>query len=351
MSSTFSGNILRFSALLVAAIMSSTGSAKADVISIDLTQVDPVAIPVVRQAEAFWESRIQAYSREMPRAITQQLTSLRITATVAPIDGEGGILGFAGPDAVIGVGAKTGAISHDQSRPYVVAVTASMTFDLDDFPAMIADGILFDVIRHEMGHAMGIGSLWELNELIAPLGGVGLTQYVNGRYAIDGYRRDIGNPVLGFIPLEQRGGGGTALGHWNDAPPFFNQVFTGAFTKELMTGFACDAAPDGSLVCAPKFVSNATWGSAADLGFAVQGINNFPAERGLGTGRWPKITGPNTDPWGANGVPPTGDIRFNIVSLKSVYRASLGSVGSGTDDVGTDNNEDPYNLRNHRWNK
>ena len=340
-------------ALLAASLVSAVGSTQADVIDIDISQVDPSAIPVIRAAEAFWETRIQAYSRELPRAITDQLTSLRISATVAPIDGVGGILGFAGPDAVLSVGAKTLAVSHQQSRPYVVAVSSSMTFDLDDFPSMAADGILFDVIRHEMGHALGVGSLWELNELIAPLGGVGLTQYTTGRYGIEGYRKGIGNPVASYIPLEQRGGPGTALGHWNDFPPYFNQVFTPAFTKELMTGFACDLSLSGPviLICAPKFVSEATWGSAADLGFAVKGINNFPARRGNGTGRWPKVTGPTVDPFNSNGVLPTAGIRFDLVKLKNVYRHSVGSVGSGADDVGTDNSEDPYNLRKHRWSK
>lgn len=348
------GRIAYVFALLAAGLVGSfSGSANADVISVDVSQVDPAAIPLVRQAEAFWESRIQAYSREVPRAITDQLTSLRISATVAPIDGVGGILGFAGPDAVLSVGETDPLIPNvNRTRPWTVAVTASMTFDLDDFPSMAADGILFDVIRHEMGHALGIGSLWELNGLITPLGGVGLTQYTNGQYGIAGYRSDIGNPVASYIPLEQRGGPGTALGHWNDFPPFFNQVFTGAFTKELMTGFACDADPStGALVCAPKFVSEATWGSAADLGFAVKGINEFPAKRGDGTGRWPKVTGPTVDPFNSNGVPPTAGIRFDLVTAKTVYRGSLGSVGSGASDTATDNSEDPYNLRQHRWSK
>ncbi len=342
-----------FFALLAASVASVSGSASADVINIDVSQVDPSAIPVVRQAEAFWESRIQAYSREMPRAITDQLTSLNISATVAPIDGVGGVLGFAGPDAIIAYGQTDPTIVNvNRTRPYVVAVASSMTFDLDDFPSMAADGILFDVIRHEMGHALGIGSLWELNILIEPLGGVGLTQYTAGKYAIAGYREGIGNPAASFVPLEQRGGAGTALGHWTDFPPYFNQVFTGSFTKELMTGFACDLDPNsGAIVCAPKFVSPATWGAAADLGFAVKGINDFPAKRGLGTGRWPKITGPTVDPWTANGVDPAAGLRFNVVTVKNVYRGSLGSVGSGADDTGAGTAEDPYNLRKHRWSK
>jgi hypothetical protein len=340
-------------ALLAAGLVSMAGSVQADVINIDISQVDPSAIPVIRQAEAFWESRIQAYSREMPRAITDQLTSLSISATVAPIDGVGGILGFAGPDAVLSFGETDPLVPNvNRRRPWVVSVRSSMTFDLDDFPSMQADGILFDVIRHEMGHALGIGSLWELNQLIQPLGGVGLTQYTNGQYGIAGFRQGIGNPVASYVPLEQRGGPGTALGHWNDFPPYFNQVFTSAFTKELMTGFACDVDPtSGALLCAPKFVSEATWGSAADLGFAVKGINEYPAQRGNGTGRWPKVTGPTVDPFTANGVDPAAGLRFSIVTVKNVYRGSLGSVGSGADDLGTDNNDDPYNLRKHRWSK
>jgi hypothetical protein len=254
-------------------------------------------------------------------------------------------LGFAGPDAVLTVG--------NSQRNFAVAVRSSMAFDLDDFPTMIADGILVSTIAHEMGHAMGFGTLFEGNDLIAPFGGFGQTEYINGAYGIAGYRKDIGNPIATFVPLEQRGGAGTALGHWLDAPPFFNQVFTGAFTKELMTGFACDLNPTtGAVVCAPTFVAEATFGAMADLGFAVHGINGaFAAPKSNGTGRWPKTVGSGANPFDANGIPAAAGLQFDLVTVKAATKYSLDSQGSGVGEVVTEAVDDPYNLRMHRWAK
>ena len=41
-----------------------------------------------------------------------------------------------------------------------------MTFDTDDLKKMQADGTLNDVITHEMGHVLGIGTIWPLKELL-----------------------------------------------------------------------------------------------------------------------------------------------------------------------------------------
>jgi hypothetical protein len=338
-------NLLKMTAAALALCVIPINTVTADVINIDTSAVDPSALPAVREAEAIWEARIQAYSTELPRAIRDQLGSILISATVAPVDGVGGILGFAGPDAVITI--------SNSNRAFAVAVRSSMTFDLDDFPSLEADGILVSVIAHEMGHALGFGTLFAGNGLIGPLGGFGQTEYINGDYALAGFRLETNNPVATFVPLEQRGGPGTALGHWNDFPPFFNQVFTPAFTKELMTGFACDFDPvSQTLVCAPTFVSQATFGAMADLGYAVQGINGaFAAPRGLGTGRWPKIIGSTTDPFALNGVPPAPGLGFSQPNFKALVVESMGSTGSGVGEVDTDFIDDPFSLRRHSWAK
>lgn len=172
---------------VLAACVVPLSSASADVINVDISAVDPSAVQAVREAEAIWEARIQAYSSEFPKGILDQLGSLTISATVAPIDGLNGVLGFAGPDAVVMIGSSR--------KNFAVAVRSSMTFDLDDFPSLIADGTLVQVIAHEMGHAMGFGTLFDGNDLIDARGGFGPTEYINGKYAIPGYRRDIGSTL------------------------------------------------------------------------------------------------------------------------------------------------------------
>ena len=325
-----------------------------DILDVDLTLVDPSARHLFVAAEKFWEDRIQGYSSEMPQVLLKQLSALQLSATVAPIDGEGGILGFAGPDATL-MYWKIG------ERPYVVAVTASMTFDLDDFPSLEADGILQDVIIHEMGHALGFGSMWGSvdatgvptdifpfsNQLIGPLAGVGQTEYL-GRYGIQGYAMDTGNPAVTHVPIEQDFGPGTAFGHWDDAPPFFNQVTGLPPKKEIMTGFACDLDPNGSdrLICPQKFLANATLGAMADLGFAVNGFNGqFAVPRGPGRlDPWPKyIEGPGPI---LNFGPNAPDLSFRFFNRKISLREAVGSTGSGGSDTDTDFPEkDPYGLR------
>lgn len=327
-----------------------------DIITVDKAAVDPSAFPTVDAAEAFWDARIIGYSSEVPKGLRNQLSRLTISATVAPIDGVGGTLGFAGPDAVVSIGVGN---TDTDGRFYTLPVVASMTFDLDDFPSMEAGGYLFDVVAHEMGHAIGVGSLFEQNSLTGAPQGIALTQYtghpLSGQYALAAYRRDSPFRLAAYVPLEQRGGAGTAGGHWVDGPPYFNQVFTGAFTKEFMTGFVGDVDPvTGAFIVAPKFYSDTTFGSCADMGYAVTGINaHLKGETGGGTGKWPKTTGPDTDPFNSNGVA-TGDdeIRFNFVTVKNVYRKSKDSSGDASGgDIKTDPSKDPYNLRNHRWSK
>ena len=36
-----------------------------------------------------------------------------------------------------------------------------MSFDTADLAQMAADGTLVDVITHEMGHVIGIGTIWD----------------------------------------------------------------------------------------------------------------------------------------------------------------------------------------------
>ena len=45
-----------------------------------------------------------------------------------------------------------------------------MSFDTADLASMEADGTLVDVITHEMGHVIGIGTIWEDKGLLVGKG-------------------------------------------------------------------------------------------------------------------------------------------------------------------------------------
>ena len=144
-----------------------------------------------------------------------------ITAELKPIDGEGGILGQAGPTAI-----RTGT--------YLPAL-ASMQFDSADAAAYLEDELWDDIVLHEMLHSIGFGTIWPYLDV------VDRTTFV-GENATAVY----GGP----IPIEQEGGSGTAGSHWDEE----------TFDNELMTGY----------INASNVVLDMTWASLADIGYTLR---------------------------------------------------------------------------------
>lgn len=145
----------------------------------------------------------------------QEVDDLRIDAKGEIIDGPRGTLGQAGPEF----------IRRDSSLP----ITGSMTFDTADLASMESDGSLEDVIIHEMGHVLGLGTLWE------EMGLVEGANTSNWRYTGPNAAREFG-ALMGRdsapVPVETDGGAGTAGGHWDEE----------TFRTELMTGFVNGAS-------------------------------------------------------------------------------------------------------------
>ena len=133
-------------------------------------------------------------------------------------------------------------------------------------PGLESNLWLQDVILHEMGHALGYGTLWDVD--FQGLGGIHLRSGTPGsdptftglaaRAAFFGSVAP-GTTFTGTpVPLESGGGGGTAFVHWRDA----------TFTTELMTGFI--SAPG-----VPNPLSAMTVQQFRDLGYVV---NDVPAD-------------------------------------------------------------------------
>ena len=139
------------------------------------------------------------------------IDDVAITAEGVTIDGAGRILGQAGPAFV----------RSDSMLP----VTGMMQFDSADLDAMEADGSLVDVIIHEMGHVLGIGTLWEAKGLLVGAG-TSDPRFI-GPKAQQVYAKLLGESTPRPVPVANRGGPGTADGHWRED----------TFRNELMTGF------------------------------------------------------------------------------------------------------------------
>lgn len=179
-------------------------------------------------------------------AVNETVDDLLIHAIIEPIDGAGGVLGSAGPCLVRTSGAGLPA--------YGV-----MRFDSADVAALEADGSFPGIILHEMGHVLGIGTLWDfygfLDYTTNPTGqqcnqatNFTVKPTFNGAGAIAEFATLGGS---GQPPAEDEFGQGTKCGHWDE----------GFFDTELMTGFA-EATPLLPL-------SRLTGASLADIGYTV----------------------------------------------------------------------------------
>lgn len=157
-----------------------------------------------------------------------------IDAEGKSIDGSGGILGRAGPTRV-----RPGSL---------LPARGIMEFDSADLQRMEDDGELIDVIIHEMGHVLGIGTLWSNLGLIRG-SGTNNPEF-NGANAMREYAtlKNFTNPA--FVPIANTGGAGTREGHWRES----------VFDSELMTGY--DDPGRNAL-------SRLTVASLQDLGYQV----------------------------------------------------------------------------------
>ncbi|GGJ25520.1 hypothetical protein GCM10008938_09560 [Deinococcus roseus] len=160
---------------------------------------------------------------------------LQITADAIDIDGPGKILGQAGPEFI-----------RDENG---LPITGLMRFDSADMASMEAKGTLKNVILHEMGHVLGIGTLWDkfIIQNGTPKCQTATSIFFNGARAVMQYKA-LGK--TGNVPVENSGGAGTKCGHWSES----------TFDSELMTGFAENGAMP---------LSKLTVGALEDLGYQV----------------------------------------------------------------------------------
>ncbi|MDF7825013.1 PEP-CTERM sorting domain-containing protein [Pontiellaceae bacterium B12227] len=210
-------------------------------------------------AASFWETQITGY-----RFDDINLQGINISANVATNDGVGGTLGSAGPTS--GYVFNGIVLDGDASPSDVLYSTAgSMTFDSADVDNLIAAGSWETVIRHEMAHVIGFGTLWGFEN-----GGTTYNDfYINGSGQYTGtaglaaYQAEFDSGAT-YVPVELGGGDGTANGHWNeiDGGAGLTGITDGSgndMANELMTGW----------LNSPSYVSNTTLGQFYDMGYSV----------------------------------------------------------------------------------
>jgi hypothetical protein len=226
----------------------------------------------VSNAVARWQSVITADLMNIPvkapaascfdtqPALNETVDDLVIFVELVYIDGPGKVLGQAGPCFV----------RSDNNLP----VVGHLKLDTEDLALMERNGSLDDVVMHEIGHVLGIGTMWSTRGLIAGAG-TGDPRFT-GSWALGAYRSLGGSDA--FVPVENTGGEGTRDGHWRES----------IFGNELMTGYISGANnPMSALTIAslsdlgygtnPGAASSFTLSSAR--GSVVQGIDLHRHER------------------------------------------------------------------------
>jgi hypothetical protein len=214
-------------------------------------------------AAARWQRVVSADLPDIPLSIAaaacgtgtpsldMSVDDLLIFAAVESMDGPGGTLGSAGPCYIRGAGGG--------SLPFI----GSMRFDAADMAGLESSGNLNSVILHEMGHVLGIGTMWSYFGLTtnpSSVAGPPLDTYYNGGNGIGGFNSIGGSTYTGGqkVPVENTGGSGTINAHWRKS----------VLQNELMTGWLTPGAIPLSLL---------TVRSLADMGYTVDtsGADSF----------------------------------------------------------------------------
>jgi hypothetical protein len=210
--------------------------------------------PVFQDAANRWQ---QIITGELPDVANVKLFEICAPEVVVPgtvtvddvailvgtfTDGPNGTLGFAGP---CGTRVSNG-----------LTAVGLMKFDTADMDVLLEEGQLDETIIHEMGHVLGIGTLWDSKGLTSGIsstqGQCGANPRYTGSKGINEYKA-LGGPDAN-VPLENLFGPGSCEGHWRES----------VFNKELMTSFL-DSIPPGTA----NPLSKLSIASLEDLGYTV----------------------------------------------------------------------------------
>jgi hypothetical protein len=166
-------------------------------------------------------------------ALNEVVDDLVIFAEIVPIDGPGKVLGSAGPCLIRGASG--------------LPILGVVKLDSDDLAMMADNGTLRDVILHEIGHVLGLGTLWSRFSLVQGAGSS--DPFYTGARAQSGFVLG-GGVIINGVPVENTGGQGTRDGHWRET----------TLGNELMTGFINGGGNP---------LSTITIGSLLDMGYQV----------------------------------------------------------------------------------
>jgi leishmanolysin len=133
-------------------------------------------------------------------------------------------------------------------KPGNLPILGVMSLNSSTLETLAGNGLLDDVIEHEMAHLLGFGTVWDLDGLLRDT--TTSDPWFSGMDAQAAFRQALPSFTDKIVPVEANGGSGTTLSHWRES----------VMTNELMTGF---------LNSGPNPLSAVTIESMADLGYSV----------------------------------------------------------------------------------
>jgi hypothetical protein len=215
--------------------------------------------------------------------IDDVIDDVRIFVRIEPIDSLGGTLAQAGP-------CYTRGISD-------LPIFGAMIFDEADVEKLESDGDLLPVVVHEMGHVLGIGTIWSARGLLQSPSlpdNAGADTHFTGAGAIAAF--DAAGGVAypdSKVPVENEAGPGSSDAHWRES----------VFDLELMTPFL----EAGQF----KPLSAVTIRSLHDLGYGVDVTQADPYVLPIS---FPSLVAPSS---GATGtvIDLRGDIREGPITV------------------------------------
>jgi hypothetical protein len=172
----------------------------------------PAIRTAVLTATARWEAILTADLPNVPRGMWgAAVDDIRLDIGVQPIDGPGKTLAYAEP--------------HYRRAGSNLPIDGVVTIDEAD----AGNARLADIVTHEIGHVLGIGSSW--SNYVNDYGGTN-PQFM-GAAALAEYRAIAGNLSLTGVPVENTGNPGTRDVHWREAT-FFNELMTGFYNSSVV---------------------------------------------------------------------------------------------------------------------
>lgn len=178
-------------------------------------------------------------------AISETINDLIVFVRATKIDGPNKAVARAGPCYVSGV-----------SR---LPIVGTLEVDIDDLDTLAQRDLLDNVVLHELGHVLGLGTLWNYRRSLIVGSGTD-DPFFNGTSARAAFLAVGGAQYQGTpVPVENSGMLGTRDSHWRAS----------VFGNELMQGFVQAGGMPLSAV---------TIASLADLGYSVSlsAADQFP---------------------------------------------------------------------------